>query len=312
MEEALDIYRELGNLFSTAESLAGLGSFYLTFGDRGAAAAAQREALSIFVEVGNPTGIATALEEMAMVETMEGRHERALRLAGAASALKNDVGGGPPAELMRSDEVLDESRRSLDPQARTRRGTKEQRWVSTRRSRSPSRARTGQGTPVSTTTSRSPCGEARPACTAGGTEMTDDLGTVQSIAISAPITRVWEALTTPALIKRWFFGVETETDWKEGSPIIHRGEYQGRPYEDRGEILQIDPPRLLVHSHWSPVSGLPDAPENYERVAWELRESGGRTELTISESNLSSEEAKATSEQNWRLVLRNLKTLLER
>src|SRR5918996_385327 len=115
--EALDIYRELGNLFSTAESLAGLGSFYLRFGDSRAAAAAQREALSIFVEVGNPTGIATALEEMAMVETMEGRHERALLLAGAASALKNDVGGGPPAELMRSEEVLDESRRSLDPEA---------------------------------------------------------------------------------------------------------------------------------------------------------------------------------------------------
>jgi hypothetical protein len=39
--------------------------------------------------------------------------------------------------------------------------------------------------------------------------------------------------------------LDTETDWKEGSPIVHRGEYQGRPYEDRGEILEIDPPRLL-------------------------------------------------------------------
>jgi hypothetical protein len=54
------------------------------------------------------------LEEMAMVETMEGRHERALRLAGAASALKDEIGGGAPAELMRSEEVLEESRRSLD------------------------------------------------------------------------------------------------------------------------------------------------------------------------------------------------------
>jgi uncharacterized protein YndB with AHSA1/START domain len=142
--------------------------------------------------------------------------------------------------------------------------------------------------------------------------MTDDRRTEQSITISAPITSVWEALTTPKLIKRWFFGVDMETDWKEGSPIIHRGEYQGRPYEDRGEILEIDPPRLLVHSHWSPVSGLPDAPENYERVEWKLREGEGGTELTIRESNLSSEEAKATSEQSWRLVLEKLKTILER
>ena len=117
VEEALGIYRDLGNLFSTAESLAGLGSFYLKSGDSRAAAAAQREAMSMFVEVGNPTGIATALEEMAMVETMEGRHERALRLAGAASALKDEIGGGPPAELMRSEEVLAESRSRLGQEA---------------------------------------------------------------------------------------------------------------------------------------------------------------------------------------------------
>jgi uncharacterized protein YndB with AHSA1/START domain len=142
--------------------------------------------------------------------------------------------------------------------------------------------------------------------------MTHDLRTEQSITVSAPIAKVWEAVTTPDLIKQWFFGVETETDWKEGSPIIHRGEYQGRPYEDRGQILEIDPPRLLVHSHWSPVSGLPDAPENHERVEWKLDELGGGTQLTIRESNLSSEEARATSEQSWRLVLENLKTMLER
>jgi uncharacterized protein YndB with AHSA1/START domain len=142
--------------------------------------------------------------------------------------------------------------------------------------------------------------------------MTGDRRTEQSVAIGAPIERVWEALTTPELIKRWFYGVDTETDWNKGSPIVHRGEYQGRPYEDRGEILEIEAPRLLVHSHWSPVSGLPDAPENYERVAWKLSERDDGTLLTIRESNLASEEAKATSEQSWRLVLENLKKLLER
>lgn len=115
----------------------------------------------------------------------------------------------------------------------------------------------------------------------------------------------------PELIKQWFFGVDTETDWKAGSPIVHRGEYQGKPYEDKGNILQIEPPRLLVHSHWSPVSGLPDIPENYQRVSWELSERDGGTELTIREVNLPSEEAKATSVKSWRMVLENLKRLLE-
>jgi predicted ATPase/class 3 adenylate cyclase len=123
MEEALDIFRELGNLFATAESVSGLGSFYRKIGDAEAARAAQREALQMFVEVGNPTGIAMILEEMAMIETMEGRHERALRLAGAASALKEEIGGGAPAELMQSGDTLDESRLSLDQQ------TAEQAWA---------------------------------------------------------------------------------------------------------------------------------------------------------------------------------------
>jgi uncharacterized protein YndB with AHSA1/START domain len=144
------------------------------------------------------------------------------------------------------------------------------------------------------------------------TFMREDLTTEESITIDAPIASVWEALTTPETIKRWFFGVDTESDWKVGSPIVHRGEYQGKPYEDKGEILEIDPPRRLVHSHWSPVSGLPDSPDHYERVTWELSERAqGGTELTITEVNLPSEEARATSAKSWRMVMQNLKELLE-
>jgi tetratricopeptide (TPR) repeat protein len=120
VEEALAIYRDLGNLFATADSLSGLGSYYRRAGDSDTATTLQREALEIFVEVGNPTGTAMALEEMAMVETMDGRHERALRLAGAAEALKDQIGGGAPAELMRSEELLEEARRSLDPETAER------------------------------------------------------------------------------------------------------------------------------------------------------------------------------------------------
>jgi predicted ATPase len=120
VEEALDIYRELGNLFAVADTLSGLGSLYRIVGDSHAAGAAQRESLRKFVEVGNPTGIAMVLEEMAMIETIDGRYERALRLAGAAEALKDQTGGGAPAELMRSAESLDEARRSLDPETAER------------------------------------------------------------------------------------------------------------------------------------------------------------------------------------------------
>ena len=140
----------------------------------------------------------------------------------------------------------------------------------------------------------------------------NDLGIATSITIDAPIEEVWNAITTPEMIKEWFFGVDTETDWKVGSTLVHRGEWQGKPYEDKGVILRIEPPRELVHTHWSDASGKPDAPENYEEVTWELSGGEGATELTITERNLPSEDAKALSEQSWQTVLSNLKALLER
>jgi len=133
----------------------------------------------------------------------------------------------------------------------------------------------------------------------------------RSTTIDAPIERVWKAITTPAEMKRWFFGVDTEADWRAGGSLVHRGEYGGRPYLDKGEILVFAPPRLLVHTHWSPMSGLPDAPENYQIVAWDLTERDGGTELVITERNLPSKDAATTSEQGWASALGALKAFLE-
>ena len=141
--------------------------------------------------------------------------------------------------------------------------------------------------------------------------MSDELRTRAEITIDASAEQVWRALTTPELIKRWFFGVDTETDWTEGSPIVHRGQYQGMPYEDKGMIVKVEPERLLVHTHWSPVSGLPDRPENYQEVSWALYERGDTTELVVTEVNLPSEAAKGVSEQGWNAALVALKELLE-
>ena len=139
-----------------------------------------------------------------------------------------------------------------------------------------------------------------------------DLSTSASTTIEAPAEEIWEALTTPDLIEKWFFGVRTDTDWKVGSPIVHTGEWQGKPYVDKGEIVRFDPPKVLVHTHWSELSGVPDEPRNYQEVTWEVGERDGGSELTITEHNLPNEEARAASKQAWGTVLTNLKQLLER
>ena len=80
--------------------------------------------------------------------------------------------------------------------------------------------------------------------------------------VDEPIERVWRAITTPSEIKQWFFGVDTVADWRPGGRLVHRGEYRGKPYVDKGEIVEFDAPRRLVHTHWSDVSGVPDAPDS--------------------------------------------------
>ena len=139
----------------------------------------------------------------------------------------------------------------------------------------------------------------------------DDIRLTTSVTIDAPVERVWDALTTPEQIKGWFFGVDTESDWKAGDTLTHTGEWQGTPYADKGEILRIQPPTLLVHTHWSDVSGLPDEPTNYQHVIWALAGNGGSTRLTITERNLPSQEAKETSEESWKVALMALKHMLE-
>jgi uncharacterized protein YndB with AHSA1/START domain len=133
-----------------------------------------------------------------------------------------------------------------------------------------------------------------------------------STTIRAPVTRVWQALTDPALIKQYLFGTDVTTDWKIGSPIIYRGEWQGRPYEDKGRILEFEPGKRIVSTYYSSMSGLPDIPENYQTVRYELSGDGDQTDLTITQDNNPSRKDAEHSEQNWKMVLDGMKKLLER
>lgn len=129
--------------------------------------------------------------------------------------------------------------------------------------------------------------------------------------INAPASKVWEAITKSELIKKYMFGTDVISDWKVGSPIVYKGEWQGKPFEDKGQILEFVPGKRLVSTHWSPMSGVPDVPENYHKVTYELSERNGKTDVTIFQDNNASEEEKTHSEANWKTVLAGLKKLLE-
>jgi uncharacterized protein YndB with AHSA1/START domain len=133
-----------------------------------------------------------------------------------------------------------------------------------------------------------------------------------SINIEAPVANVWEALTTPSIIKQYFFGTNAISDWKVGSPIFFRGEWQGKSYEDKGVILDSVPNKLFSYKYWSSMSGIEDKPENYVTVTYMLHEEAHGTRLEIKQENIPDEKMKAHSEQNWNKVLGDLKQLLEK
>lgn len=129
--------------------------------------------------------------------------------------------------------------------------------------------------------------------------------------IHAPASKVWQALVNPEIIKQYLFNTDVISDWREGSPIIYRGEWQGKPFEDKGKILKIEPEKVLKSTHWSPLSGVSDTPENYHTVTYTLSGNGDHTEVTITQDNNASEEEKEHSEENWNTVLAGMKKLLE-
>ena len=133
-----------------------------------------------------------------------------------------------------------------------------------------------------------------------------------SRTVHAPADTVWRALTTPTGMKTVFFGADVASDWRVGSPITFRGEFDGKPYEDRGEIRSFEPKRRLAFSHFSPGSGDADKPENYNLVTFDLAPDDEETKVTLSQGRLHGDPSQADMKhreqfkKNWALALEGL------
>src|SRR6185436_17677173 len=141
--------------------------------------------------------------------------------------------------------------------------------------------------------------------------MNRNLVAKSAVSINARASRVWDALVTPSEIKQYMFGADAESGWAEGSRIVWRGEWQGKRYEDKGRILTVDPERTLVFSHFGPLSGQPDTPEQAHTVTIDLSEIGATTLVTLSHDNVLTEEARTHAQYSWDEMLSRLKQFVE-
>jgi uncharacterized protein YndB with AHSA1/START domain len=140
-----------------------------------------------------------------------------------------------------------------------------------------------------------------------------------SIAINAPVEKVWDMLTNPEQTKKYMFGCETVSDWKAGSPLLWKGNYEGTEMIFvKGIILEIEPNRLLRYSVIDPNAAMEDIPENYLHVTYSLRAENGQTVLTVTQDgfeNAADAEKRYKDSYNngegWNPVLAEIKKLLE-
>ena len=122
---------------------------------------------------------------------------------------------------------------------------------------------------------------------------------------------MWDALNTPGTIKEFVFGTETGSEWRKGRPIVWKGVWKGKPYEDKGEILEMTPGRTLQYSHYSPLSGEPDIPANYHTVTYELSGEGTETHVVLSQDNNSTPAEAEEPAKMWQKILESLKSVVE-
>ena len=85
------------------------------------------------------------------------------------------------------------------------------------------------------------------------------------------------------------FGCETVSDWKPGSPLLWRGNYQGKEITFvKGNIVIIKPDKFLAYTVIDPNNySIPDSPENYLTVTYSLSYDNGKTILIVTQGDYS-------------------------
>jgi uncharacterized protein YndB with AHSA1/START domain len=140
-----------------------------------------------------------------------------------------------------------------------------------------------------------------------------------SIAIKAPIEKVWDALVNPVQTKKYMFGCETVSDWKPGSDLFWKGEYEGKEMIFvKGTIVKIEPGKYLAYTTIDPNSTIDDTSENYLTVTYELKPENEQTIFTVTQgdySTVAEGERRYAESYNgglgWQPILDAIKKLVE-
>jgi uncharacterized protein YndB with AHSA1/START domain len=131
---------------------------------------------------------------------------------------------------------------------------------------------------------------------------------VFEIYIKTTPERLWEAITDPEIRAKYNFGAGVRSDWKVGAPI-EMAVPEPHLVLGEGTVLELDPPRRLVHTMIAFFSDEAKA-EGESRVTWEIEPVGDSCRLTLTHDQMR-EGANEQLYGGWPMILSGLKTWLE-
>lgn len=148
--------------------------------------------------------------------------------------------------------------------------------------------------------------------------MSQDLFTKNEIEINAAVSKVWDILVNPEKTQLYMFGCKTVSNWEVGSPLTWEMIYEGKKITAvKGEIIKIQPEKYLAYTTIDPNSNVPDNPDNYLIVTYNLSELNGITNLEITQGDYSKvADGKKRYEETieaggWNSILIQIKNLAE-
>jgi uncharacterized protein YndB with AHSA1/START domain len=131
---------------------------------------------------------------------------------------------------------------------------------------------------------------------------------IYEIYIRTTPERLWEAITDPQIRAKYNFGAGAKSDWTPGARIEMAAPKADGLLGD-GEVLEVDPPRRLVHTMRA-LWGDDVKSEGFSRVTWEIEPVGDSCRLVLTHDQLR-EGANDQLYGGWPMILSGLKTWLE-
>ncbi|HZC99257.1 MAG TPA: SRPBCC family protein [Actinomycetes bacterium] len=115
----------------------------------------------------------------------------------------------------------------------------------------------------------------------------------REIVVAAPAERLWEVLTRPEHIGRWFEGMDVEVDLRPGGAMVLTSQEFGKFH---AVVDKVEPPRLFAY-RWARHPDTPVTEGSATRVEFTLAPQGNGTRLRVAESGFTSTDAVKVDQQ---------------